>query len=361
MITLRTGLPGAGKTALTIHAVKVQAESESRPVYYSGIDDLKLPWLPLGDISKQVESYVDPEDNSQKFRFTLPPNSIVVIDEAQRIFRPRPTGSPVPPHVAALETHRHGGIDIVMLTQHPMLLDANVRRLVGRHLHAVRVWGMQRATLHEWSECKPRCDESRADSIRHEMAYPKDVFGLYKSAEVHTHKRSVPMRVWLLLLLPLLVVALGWWAWGRMFGPVPASVPKAQEMTAGAIPVKSVPGQAGAVKTASQWIVERIPVIADAPESAPVYQPLASPKVFPYVAGCVAKASACVCYSHQGTRLGGVSAETCERFVRHGAFDPYRAASTARGDGGGERPMLSPEPAPRLRTSAEIAAARQQQ
>ncbi len=33
-----------------------------------------------------------------------------MIDEAQRVFRPRPAGSKVPDYIQELETHRHKGI-----------------------------------------------------------------------------------------------------------------------------------------------------------------------------------------------------------------------------------------------------------
>jgi predicted AAA+ superfamily ATPase len=123
---LVTGLPGAGKTLFTITAVKEQAEKENRQVFYHGIKDLKLPWTPL----EKPEEWP-----------LVPPGSIVVLDEAQQLYRQRPAGSSVPPWVSALETLRHRGITLWLITQHPMLLDNHVRRLTGRHLHAIRRFG----------------------------------------------------------------------------------------------------------------------------------------------------------------------------------------------------------------------------
>ena len=47
MITLITGQPGAGKTLFTLQFVRELAEKEKRTVHYSGIKDLRLPWLEL--------------------------------------------------------------------------------------------------------------------------------------------------------------------------------------------------------------------------------------------------------------------------------------------------------------------------
>ena len=139
MISLITGQPGAGKTLYALNFVKTRAEKENRPVYYSGISDLKLPWLEL--------------DKGEDWH-GVPEGSIVVIDECQRVFRPRVNGAAVPEHVSKLETHRHSGIDLVLITQHPMLADNNVRRLVGQHFHVVRAFGTKKATVHEWGEVK---------------------------------------------------------------------------------------------------------------------------------------------------------------------------------------------------------------
>src|SRR5690606_3202457 len=118
--------------------LRQKAAKEGREVYYDGIKDLKLPWI----------------EHPATEWMKLPPNSIMVIDECQRHFRPRANGSVVPPCIAEMETHRHLGIDLVLITQHPMLLDQNIRRLCGLHFHVVRKWGTHAATVHEWPNIK---------------------------------------------------------------------------------------------------------------------------------------------------------------------------------------------------------------
>ena len=74
-IFLRTGLPGAGKTLLTIaELLELQKREPSTVVYTCGVAGINVPgWLELDDGTKWHE---------------LPPQSVVLIDEAQRIFRP---------------------------------------------------------------------------------------------------------------------------------------------------------------------------------------------------------------------------------------------------------------------------------
>ena len=149
MITLITGLPGAGKTLYALNYVKNLSEKDNRQVYFSGINDIKLPWIEL--------------DKGEEWH-QAPTGSIVLIDECQRVFRPRGNGSAVPLHVSKLETHRHDGVDLVVITQHPMLADSNLRRLVGQHFHVVRAFGTKKATVHEFQEVKTDCDKNRSGS-----------------------------------------------------------------------------------------------------------------------------------------------------------------------------------------------------
>ena len=330
MITLITGLPGNGKTLYALWWVKQKAEAEGRPVFYSGIKDLAIPgWTEC-----------DPEK-----WFELPANSIIVIDECQRVFRPRMHGSTVPPHVSRLETHRHQGVDIVLITQHPMLLDSNARRLVGDHKHVVRKFGMHWSTIHSWTAVKDSCDKNRADSMKLEWRYPKDVFSLYKSAEVHTVKRSVPARIWLLLAIILAVPSLAWWWWDRRQAEISGEGKHAPQAVSGApghavgTPGGAVPGSVAAQGpkaslTPSEYAAQFAPRVAGLAYTAPVYDGVTMPTEAPFPAACVAAASRCTCYSQQATRLD-VPDYLCRQLVERGFFVAWREkASPQNGTGG---------------------------
>lgn len=311
MIVLLTGLPGNGKTLYALNWVKAKAEKEGRAVFYSGISNLNTAVLPWTECK--------PEE-----WFKLPAGSIVVVDECQRIFRPRMHGTTVPDYVAQLETHRHLGIDLVFITQHPMLVDSNVRRLVGLHFHVVRKFGTQAATIHEWGSCKENCDKSREGSVRHDFRYPKASYGWYKSAEVHTHKARIPARVWVLLGLPFVVGALVWFMWARWSAKIegedlpPAAQARVMAGTAGS----GAPRVDGPMTTA-QYVQAHTPRVQGLAYTAPAYDEVTKPTEAPYPAACIATHSRCQCYTQQGTRLE-VPSELCRNIAAGGFFVAWR-------------------------------------
>lgn len=332
MITLITGQPGAGKTLFALQFVRELAAKDNRQVFYSGIKDLRLSWL---ELEKPEEWY------------EVPKAAIVVIDEAQRIFRPRGSGAQVPRHVSELETHRHQGIDLFIITQHPMLVDTNVRRLVGRHFHVVRSFGLKRATVHEWNAVKEQCDKSREDSVRHEWAYPKDVFALYHSAEVHTHKARVPARVFVLATLPILLAGLVWVVakWWEKSGSIqPDKAPAAKAGTKASEPARTASGRL----SAAEWVAEYRPRVEGLAYTAPVYDDVTKPVRAPYPAACLASKARCGCYSDQGTRLDMPEA-LCRQIVERGfyvAWDESRGSQRADRANGRGAEIVKPESVP---------------
>lgn len=159
MITIITGLPGNGKTLYALTYINAYSEKEKRDVYYSGIKDLLLPWT---------------ETKPEEWH-TLPPGSIIVIDECQFVFPKKPNGSKLPEFYEKLAVHRHSGYDIFLITQHPSLVDNFVRQLCGRHFHVIRKFGMQRANVWEWASANtsPEKPASHKTAILHKFKYPK--------------------------------------------------------------------------------------------------------------------------------------------------------------------------------------------
>jgi len=199
MIHLITGAPGHGKTLLAVEILLKNSQSETiRPAFtnINGIALDKLKCFPLPDPDKW---------------FDLPDGALIVIDECQRWFRPRANGSAVPESVARMETHRHQGHDLVLITQGPMLIDSNIRKLVEFHQHAYRVSGSKFRTILEWNGC---CD-TPAPSQTHTTANKKnsrlnsDMFQYYQSATVHTDKFRFPTKIFTLGLLAISMTVFG--------------------------------------------------------------------------------------------------------------------------------------------------------
>lgn len=78
------------------------------------------------------------------------PGDLIVIDEAQ-FLAPRGALGRKPPYwIQALEIHRHYGVDFIVITQHPQLIDTTIRNLVGLHRHVRSVLGSPVCMLYTW-------------------------------------------------------------------------------------------------------------------------------------------------------------------------------------------------------------------
>jgi len=334
-IRLHTGLPGHGKTLMTLDKVNAWATAEGREVYYSGIKDLKLSW-----------QEIDPKEWKK-----CPPNSIIVIDEAQFTFG-KTTKADEVAHIADLTVHRHGGIDIVLITQHPMLLDPFVRRLIDKHVHVVRRWGSQAATLHEWVAVRTNCElpAGRKDSSKTPYKYPKKVYELYKSAETHTVKRAIPKQFFQLGAIVLIVLGLSSYVWNDMHKR--ATKPDAALAVDGVrTPNGAMVGGAGAggpvnpQADAERYVFEHTPRIVGLPFTAPRYDEITKPTTAPIPSSCIKLPDdRCWCWSQQGTRLA-VEGSVCRQIVAEGFFrdfDDKGGDPRASGSGGGQQSGNSP-------------------
>jgi zona occludens toxin len=197
MIHLITGAPGHGKTLLAVELLLKNSQSETiRPAFtnINGIALDKLKCFPLPDPDKW---------------FDLPDGSLIVIDECQRWFRPRANGSTVPESVARMETHRHQGHDLILITQGPMLIDANIRKLVEFHQHAYRVAGSKFRTILEWNGCcdTPAPSQTHTTANKVNSRLNSEIFQYYQSASVHTDKLRFPYKLAFTGVLSLVVVA----------------------------------------------------------------------------------------------------------------------------------------------------------
>lgn len=305
MITIITGTPGAGKTAL---AVDMLTEVKGRPVFVDGIPELQIPH----------------EVCEGKDWPSLPDGSLIVIDEAQRVFRPRSTGSAVPEYVAQLETHRHRGIDIWLVTQHPTLLDANVRKLCNRHIHIRSLWAGRR--LYEWAEvADPSSRSERESSASRKYKLPKRVFGLYKSASLHTKQtRRIPFMAYVVAVAVVAVPVLGW----RLYDSVterldPAAVVSDSGISSPSAAQSSNVGSASpSVKVVGSDWSEYVPRIPSKPETAPLYDSVRQVKAMPVIAGCVVMRDRCACFTQQGTPAG-LSDRECRSWLDNPPFNPY--------------------------------------
>lgn len=322
-LTLVTGATGSGKTAYVVSLLK---EMKDRPIFVMGVPELQIEHYPCPPVSEWVEHRADPDDPSLSLPyFSFPPNAVVVLDEAQRVYRPRSVGSKVPPEVAAFETRRHTGVDFVLITQHPTFIDSNVRKLVTRHVHIHSTFlGAYRL---EWVGLgEPDVKTSRDLASRVKYKPPAKVFGLYKSAELHT--KPVVKRPWYFFALPVLAVAVvggGVVLYDRFkaktAGPVVTAEQSSKPVDKKAGPA---PGQKPETLTTAEYIAQQQPRIAGLLHTAPVYDALTTPVDVPVPQGCVSsKKTGCKCYDQRGNHYRTTPA-ICQQFMEGGIFFAFK-------------------------------------
>lgn len=309
MITLITGTPGAGKT---LYAVSSElSKYADRPLFIDGIPELLVPHLPF------------PDSGLADWQNWAPEGAVIVVDEVQRYWRPRAPSAKVPDDIAELERHRHKGIDFVIITQHPTLIDGNVRRLVGRHLHVRRVFGWARSVVYEWDSCND--PKSVRNAISRTWKYPKNAFKLYKSSVQHNARgQRVPIALLMAIAAIVALPAIGYTLYGRFserFGPATAPTSPAVAGAGATAPAGDVGAGAGVPDLASP--VAFVPRVLGRPESAPAYADAARVTEFPRVAGCISSKKSCRCYTQQGTRVEMLDVQ-CRDLALNPSFDPYK-------------------------------------
>ena len=174
-ITLITGLPGSGKSLRTVKFCK-EASEAGETLFVCNLNGLKVPHIPFEDPRQWRD---------------LPSGSVLVVDEAQQFFRTR-RGGEAPEYITAMETIRHLGVRLVLVTQQPDYLDTHLRGLVGLHEHLLRVNGQQAAKIWRHNEVMDnvRSEKARSRYDVETWQYEKSLFPLYESAQVHTVKRT---------------------------------------------------------------------------------------------------------------------------------------------------------------------------
>ena len=335
MIYLLTGTPGHGKTQRAIWMLLNDERFKGRPVLYANVrglnaDDERLKnWIPLTDVTQWE---------------TAPQGAVIFIDECHQagFFPLRGVGKP-PAWIEAIATHRHLGLDFVLVTQNAKNMDVFVRRLVELHIHCKRPAQMGYTNLYEFQSYTDCDDRIPVDSALRHSRWPldKSIWTLYKSADEHTAKAKIPRIVYAIPLLLIVFLAaavyLVRWAQSKQ-SPKPVDAATSLTVARAAVAAK-LEAQGDSPVSLSRlspqarvehlmhetrdFQMSRVPLDSDYPESAPIYEELLKVKVFPRVAGCSQGATACRCVDQQGVP-GRLSVAACVDFVVNGRFDPYR-------------------------------------
>lgn len=360
MITLITGSPGSGKTLYCVDKILQplvgttvnSTNDDGETTTYSRTIFTNIPRLLLDHELIDADWLEHLHERKQT-------GCVVVFDEVQRVWPNRPSMSKRPAAVEYLETHRHDGIDIVLMTQNPLLLDPAVRALVGRHLHIRRLGAFGAAIVYEWDSCSNALNY-RAAFTKTPYKYNRRVFKLYHSADVHTKQtRKVPFVAW--VLIGGVAGAAYFWPQvgdvirgtsrktsssevvqveptGELDGMKVLPIRVEEENTRGSSSELAGPSDNRPL-TADEYIQTLVPRVPDFPYTAPRYDGLTSPVRAPYPAACInSERRGCECFNQHGVKMS-VRKATCIRIVQNGLFLDFEPEPRKM-----QQPSMNPPP-----------------
>lgn len=349
MLYLITGANGAGKTLNTLKWVQERAVKENRPVAHNG----RFEPVEGGEISNWKR--IDPTKWQDE-----PDGTIFVIDECHNDFPLRAPSSMPPEHVRMLAEHRRRGFDFYLITQHPQNIDSFVRRLIGSpgwHRHLKRAFGADLVSVLEWSAVNAQCEKpgSGKSGTVTMQAFPKDVYGWYRSASLHTGKKKLPRALWFVLAAVLLIPVVLAMAYSAVNRNISKDAPQKFEPS-----IQSPMRQVSAKNSASsvdddpmEYLRRRVPRLPEFPHTAPIYDEVTKPAQAPYPAACVSMGERCDCYTQQGTRMRVVKA-VCLQIVEIGFFVDWQRQEPPRERQSAMKPEAKAGPSPEPREPVRV-------
>jgi hypothetical protein len=357
---LITGVEGAGKTLLAVQQADLLANAEGAMVFQvniRGADPGHLPALPFG--LREMSEQKDPEtgDLLPKWAVELPQGTVVIVDEAHKIYPQRGPGRP-PKDIEMLGEARQKGIRFIYLSQSPDSIDSFLRERIHRHLHIERKGNMERAMVFEFDHYvfRPRTAwQERKDATAHMWAYPTEYYGWYKSASSHHFKMRIPWKIWLALLFIPLAGYMGYKVYhvvtGISDGVMPGQAAPKPSLGEAAKPEQVERGD-DVVISAVDFEARFKPAVPHKPFSAPAFagrDVVSEPEIYCASSGPgldaqgVRKSESCSCISEQGTPIVLWLAD-CQVLAKEGVYNPFREPAENRREAAGREPR---EPAGR--------------
>ncbi|RPD83060.1 AAA family ATPase [Neisseria weixii] len=332
MIYLITGSPGTGKTSKVVSMIlknedglfKYTADDGTvldRPLYFCHIDGLDAAKFKAHELTEQ-------QIQSAPLKEIVPTGSVVIVDEADYTYPVRSAGKPVPEYIQTLKELRHEGFTLILMTQHPSMLDVYLRNLVGKHIHLQR---LQIGTKqYEFMSCETNLSAAALKSADVSTFYKPDkkAFKYYKSATMHVKfKRRLH---WIFYALPVIVIFLLYFLvpfLSKVNGVSESSDPVPVVASEPVSALEPVPFAASVPEFTQAYYQPRVP---DMPETAPIYDDVRKVAAMEYPVACVDSDKACNCYTEQGTLIKTMSVDACQEFIQLGRFNPYKQKQPER-------------------------------
>jgi Zonular occludens toxin (Zot) len=342
MITIISGTPGSGKTALIVDMIMIELR-EGRKVFTYGIPKLLLNVLQAGDPKTwqeggwlQIDRY-DPVTTKLKgisstwmprgcpsacpYLSTCPKigverpdsGSLIIVDEAHTEFPQRSSGSKIPPYIDALSVHRHQGLDFWFISQRPSFLDPFIRGLCSRHLHiSLNAFSFNSSrNLYEWTEYQETVNRtSKLLSSKRSYKPSPAVFPLYHSATLHTkleQKMPTILKTFIVsILVLLLIVGFLVHRASERIKQLNTVTPSLSISSASSVPLTP----AFSADTGGQRSGQTV-----GGANAPVHDPWSPPAPVANISACISNDTKCSCYTKNGVPVLLLDDE-CRRYAK---------------------------------------------
>ncbi len=250
MIEMLEGVPGSGKSYYAVSERLLKWVRAGRRVYVF-VDGFYLDRLALFEgvemsVLQQQITIWDSGEDVKAGLLQVEPGSAVLIDEVQTVFRSKDKTDPT--LLRWLETHRHRGIDLVLMCQQYGQVTLGVNRLVEATTKFRR---LDRFGLKNRYQASVRGNPDELDVIRMFTGKyePKlyAYYSSYSSATVRETARGGSMLKSPTVLIGALglVVAVGWFAFGGwLSGAKPTPAPAVSKLSPPApLPAVSPPAE----------------------------------------------------------------------------------------------------------------------
>lgn len=324
MLTVWTGLPGSGKTSGVIEKVLLPLAAKDWTEHAIDADGNKVEvkrrlFTNINGLLLEHEK-IDADD-LQRWQEWVKPGDLIVFDEVQKPWPLTGANKEQPKCITELETHRHYGIDMHLLTQHPMLINAAIVRLAGQHFHVRKLGNSRFATIYEWDGVS-RTLLYKNSFAKKPWRRSKKAEAVYRSSSLHTkQKRSVPTVLFGILFAVVLMGFLGPTVYARLherFNPKPVEAAKVE--TKGEVATVAVAAPAGA--------------------SGAAPAPVARSTSTPVFAGCARIRDRCQCFDEKGTPFDKERL-VCDDMTRVPVGIGAPLAIIQRDDGAAHRELLA--------------------
>lgn len=358
MIYLITGTPGTGKTSMAVDMIlnnkdglfTMEAEDGTkidRPLYFCHIDGLDARKFKAHELTEE-------QLQSAPLNEIVPEGSVVIVDEADYTYPVRSSAQKPPPYIQTLKELRHNAFTLILMTQHPTMVDKYIRNLVSRHIH------LERKVVGTYKYEFYRCEDSLtpqvfASTTKSFYKPPKEAFKYYKSASKHIKfKKKIPKVFWFVFFLIAVLLYFGVPWIGRMYEKANVSAKKEEvvqvkdsQQVQPSAPVEAEfvdlidvppPAPSSALLEAAASVPEFSeayyrPRVEGMPETAPIYDGIRSVSRMESVAACIKGRKGCDCYTDFGTKVS-IKPETCRDWAENGLpFNPYRREGVSMTEG----------------------------